>query len=39
LADGIEVVHAGVENGLLTIDLTRPKTQPVIRKIDIVAKS
>ena len=39
LADGIEVVHAGVENGLLTVDLTRPKTQPVIRKIDIVAKS
>ncbi len=39
LADGIEVVQAGVENGLLTVDLTRPKTQPVIRKIDIVAKS
>lgn len=39
LADGIEVVHAGVENGLLTVDLTRPKSQPVIRKIDIVAKS
>lgn len=39
LADGIEVVHAGVENGLLIVDLTRPKTQPVIRKIDIVAKS
>ncbi len=39
LADGIEVVHAGVENGLLTVDLTRPKSQPVIRKIDIAAKS
>ena len=39
LADGIEVVHAGVANGLLTVDLTRPKSQPVIRKIDIVAKS
>lgn len=39
LADGIEVVHAGVENGLLTVDLTRPKSQPVVRKIDIVAKS
>ena len=39
LADGIEVVHAGVENGLLTVDLTRPKSQPVVRKITIVAKS
>jgi HSP20 family molecular chaperone IbpA len=39
LADGIEVVTANVENGLLTVDLTRPKSQPVVRKIDIVAKS
>ena len=39
LADGIEVVNAGVEHGLLIVDLTRPKTQPVVRKIDIVAKS
>ncbi|MBI1182293.1 MAG: Hsp20 family protein [Alphaproteobacteria bacterium] len=35
LADGIEVTHAGVENGLLTIDLVRPKAESVVRKISI----
>lgn len=35
LADGIEVVHAGVENGLLTVDLTRPKSKPTVRRIKI----
>ncbi|MEN3951324.1 Hsp20 family protein [Iodidimonas sp. SYSU 1G8] len=38
LAEGIEVVRAGVENGLLTIELTRPKTQSVVRRIDIVTR-
>ncbi|MFN3231400.1 MAG: Hsp20 family protein [Alphaproteobacteria bacterium] len=37
LADGIEVTSAGTENGLLSIDLVRPKAEPAIRKIDINA--
>lgn len=35
LAEGIEIEAATLDNGLLTIDLTRPQPQPVIRKIDI----
>ncbi|MBI3677189.1 MAG: Hsp20 family protein [Proteobacteria bacterium] len=35
LAEGIEVVGADLENGLLKISLARPKTESVIRTIDI----
>ncbi|MBN9557902.1 MAG: Hsp20 family protein [Alphaproteobacteria bacterium] len=35
LAEGIEVSQAALENGLLTIDLVRPKPSPVIRNIEI----
>jgi HSP20 family molecular chaperone IbpA len=35
LADGIEVTAADLENGLLRIELKRPKNEPRIRKIEI----
>jgi HSP20 family molecular chaperone IbpA len=35
LADGIEVTGAKLENGLLSIDLARPTSESVTRKIDI----
>jgi HSP20 family molecular chaperone IbpA len=35
LAEGIEVTGAELENGLLRIDLARPKADTVIRHIDI----
>lgn len=35
LADGIDVTGAELENGLLSIKLSRPKTQSQIRQIDI----
>jgi HSP20 family molecular chaperone IbpA len=35
LAEGIEIEAATLDNGLLTIDLTRPQPQPVIKRIDI----
>ena len=35
LAEGMEVIGAELENGLLAIDLERPEPQRVIRKIDI----
>jgi HSP20 family molecular chaperone IbpA len=35
LADGIEVTGAELENGLLSIALSRPKAQAVTRKIEI----
>jgi HSP20 family molecular chaperone IbpA len=35
LAEGIEVSQATLENGLLTIDLVRPKPSPVIRNNEI----
>jgi HSP20 family molecular chaperone IbpA len=35
LADGIEVVGAQLDNGLLSIDLARPKAEPRIRTIRI----
>lgn len=38
LAEGIEVVAARLENGLLEIDLVRPQPERVSRRIDIVAK-
>lgn len=36
LADGIEVLSARLDNGLLAIDLVRPEPTKLIRKIDIV---
>ncbi|MCE9650116.1 MAG: Hsp20 family protein [Parvibaculum sp.] len=36
LADGIEVLHARLDNGLLAIDLARPEPSKVVRKITIV---
>lgn len=35
LADGIEVAAASLDNGLLSIDLTRPQPERLIRKIEI----
>lgn len=35
LADGIEVAGARLDNGLLAIDLVRPKIEPKIRSIQI----
>ena len=35
LADGIEVTGAGLDNGLLSIDLKRPPTETRVRKVDI----
>ena len=35
LADGIEVVSAALDNGLLSISLERPVAEPVVRTIDI----
>jgi HSP20 family molecular chaperone IbpA len=35
LAEGIEVSGAELENGLLTVELTRPAADSAIRKIDI----
>ncbi|MGH1351276.1 MAG: Hsp20 family protein [Methyloligellaceae bacterium] len=35
LADGIEVIGADLENGLLTIDLTRPTAEALVQKIEI----
>ena len=37
LAEGIEVTGAVLENGLLTIELTRPKADTIVRTIDIKA--
>ena len=35
LADGIEVISAALENGLLKIDLARKQVQPNVRVVDI----
>ena len=35
LADGIEVVGAALDNGLLSIELERPRADSVVRTIDI----
>ena len=35
LADGIEVTGAELENGLLSINLARPRVEPKVLKIDI----
>ncbi|HUJ03175.1 MAG TPA: Hsp20 family protein, partial [Rhizomicrobium sp.] len=38
LAEGIEVTGAELENGLLSIELARPKAEARVRRIDIRAK-
>jgi HSP20 family molecular chaperone IbpA len=35
LADGMEVLAASLDDGLLTIDLLRPEPQRLVRKIEI----
>lgn len=35
LADGIEVVGANLDNGLLRIDLARPQAEAIVRTIEI----
>src|SRR6185312_8286717 len=35
LAEGIEVTGAELRNGLLTVEMTRPKAEPVIRTVEI----
>jgi HSP20 family molecular chaperone IbpA len=35
LADGIEVAGAELRNGLLSIDLARPKFEPAVRTVEI----
>jgi HSP20 family molecular chaperone IbpA len=37
LAEGIEVTGASLENGLLSIDLERPKSATIVRTIEIEA--
>ena len=39
LAEGIDVTSADLENGLLSIDLARPKAEAVVRTIDIKSHS
>lgn len=38
LAEGIQVTGAELENGLLSIELARPKAESLVRNIDIRAK-
>jgi len=38
LAEGIDVTGAELENGLLSIDLARPKAESLVRNIDIKTK-
>jgi HSP20 family molecular chaperone IbpA len=35
LAEGIEVLGAGLDNGLLNVELIRPTVEPKIRKVEI----
>jgi HSP20 family molecular chaperone IbpA len=35
LADGMQVLGADLQNGLLSVDLARPEPERVVRKIDI----
>ena len=37
LAEGIEVTGASLENGLLSVDLERPKSATIVRTIEITA--
>lgn len=38
LADGMEVAGAELRNGLLSVDLSRPEPERIIRRIDIQAR-
>ena len=38
LADGMEVSGANLENGLLSIDLARPASARIIRKVEIASR-
>ncbi|CAH1650592.1 Hsp20 family protein [Chelatococcus asaccharovorans] len=38
LADGMEVMGADLSNGLLSVDLVRPESERVVRRIDIVSR-
>jgi HSP20 family molecular chaperone IbpA len=38
LADGMEVMGADLSNGLLSIDLTRPEPERIVRKITIASR-
>jgi HSP20 family molecular chaperone IbpA len=38
LADGMEVLGAELQNGLLSVDLARPEPERIIRRIDIQAR-
>ncbi|HEX8416174.1 MAG TPA: Hsp20 family protein [Methylobacterium sp.] len=38
LADGMEVVGADLSDGLLSIDLTRPEPERIVRKIAIASR-
>lgn len=38
LADGMEVMGADLSNGLLAVDLVRPESERVVRRIDIVSR-
>lgn len=38
LADGMEVMGADLSNGLLSIDLTRPELERIVRKITIASR-
>lgn len=38
LADGMEVMSAGLEDGLLVIDLVRPEPQRLVRRIEITQR-
>lgn len=35
LADGVEVTNAGLENGILSLDLHRAPDEPVVQRIEI----
>ena len=37
LAEGIEVTSAGLDNGLLSIELERPQVEPQVRTIEIAS--
>lgn len=38
LADGMEVLGADLSNGLLSVDVARPDSQRVVRRIDITSR-
>ena len=39
LAEGIEIIGAEPDNGLLHVDLERPMIEPKVRNIEIVSSS